>query len=71
MPNYCKACLPGCNPIKVGRKDRLCGGCVKRMGVENPPCAPRPGQSNVNRDAKRAAVKLETRIVKAALIGIV
>ena len=43
---------------------------MKRTGVKNPPRAPRPGQSKVNRDAKRAAVKLETRIVKAALIGI-
>ena len=48
-------------------KDRLCGGCVKRTCVKNPPL---PGQSMVNRDAKLAAVKLETRIVKAALIGI-
>ena len=40
---------------------------MKRTGVKNPP---RPGQSNANRDAKRAAVKLETRIVKAALIRI-
>ena len=43
---------------------------MKRMGVKNPPEAPRPGQLTVNRDAKRAAVKLETRIAKAALIGI-
>ena len=40
---------------------------MKRTGVKNPPRAP---QSKVNRDAKRAALKLETRIVKAARIGI-
>ena len=39
---------------------------MKRTGVKNPP---RPGQSKVNMDAKRAAVKFEMRIVKAALIG--
>jgi hypothetical protein len=40
---------------------------VKRTGEKNPP---RPGQPTVIRDAKRAAVKLETRIAKATLIGI-
>ena len=42
---------------------------MKRTGVKNPP---RPGRLhlNVNRDAKRAAVKLETRTMKAARIGI-
>ena len=43
---------------------------MKRTGVKNPPQAPRPGQSNVNRDAKRAALKLETRFKNAARIGI-
>ncbi len=40
---------------------------MKRTGVKN---RPRLGQSMVSRDAKRAAVKLATRIAKAALIGI-
>jgi hypothetical protein len=40
---------------------------MKRTGVKN---LPRPGQSKVNRDAKRTTVKLEKRIEKAKLIGI-
>ena len=67
MPYYCKACPTGSKPIRILRKDTLCGGCVKQTGVKNPP---RPGQSTVNRDAKRTTVKLEKQIQKAARIGI-
>ena len=44
---------------------------MKRTGVKNPPRAPRPGQNMANRDAKLAAVKLETLIKKAEQSGIV
>ena len=75
MTFYCRACLPGSIRKGVGSLDNICGDCVKRTGVKNPPRAPRPRilqngkDQNANRDAKRAAEKLEKQKKKPHISG--